>query len=101
MDRSNVCSLITETRTQDQYGVEQVQQTEREVYCNVTSVTQREWFEGGRIGLNPEYRMTMFAYDYADEKLLKYNDIIYTIYRTYFTDNDEVELYVQRREGNG
>lgn len=100
MDRSNECYLIAETRTQDAYGVEQVQQTERHVFCNVSSVTQREWFEGGRIGLNPEYRMTMFSYDYAGEQLLKFNGIIYSIYRTYITDNDEIELYVQRKQGD-
>ena len=100
MDRSNICYLVAETRTQDAYGVEQVVQTERQVFCNVSSVTQREWFEGGRIGLNPEYRMTMFAYDYAGEQLLKFNGIIYSIYRTYITDNDEIELYVQRKQGN-
>lgn len=100
MDRSNTCYLVAETRTQDIYGVQQVTQTEREVFCNVSSVTQREWFEGGRIGLNPEYRMTMFQYDYAGEQLLKYNGIIYTIYRTFVTDNDEIELYVQRKQGN-
>lgn len=100
MDRSNVCYLVEETHTQDEYGVQQVTQTERQVFCNVSSVTQREWFEGGRIGLNPEYRMTMFAYDYAGEQLLKFNGIIYSIYRTYITDNDEIELYVQRKQGN-
>lgn len=48
MDRSNVCYLITETVTQDEYGVQQTTETERMVFCNVGSVTQREWFEGGR-----------------------------------------------------
>lgn len=100
MDRSNICYLVAETRTQDACGIEQVVQTERQVFCNVSSVTQREWFEGGRIGLNPEYRMTMFAYDYAGEQLLKFNGIIYSIYRTYITDTDEIELYVQRKQGN-
>lgn len=100
MDKSNVCYLITETQTQDAYGVMQPTQEERMVYCNVTSVTQREWFEGGRIGLNPEYRITMFAYDYEGEQLLKLNDVIYTIYRTYITNTDDIELYVQRKTGN-
>lgn len=100
MSRSDVCTLITETITQDKYGIPQTTQVERQVFCEVSSVTQREWYEGGRMGLNPEYRMTMFAYDYEGEKLLKYNGIIYTIYRTYITDNDQIELYVQRREGN-
>lgn len=100
MDRSNVCYLITETATQDEYGVMQTTETERMVFCNVSSVTQREWFEGGRSGLNPELRVTMFAYDYGNEELVKVNNIIYSIYRTYITDHDEIELYLQRRHGN-
>ena len=93
--------LLSEKFERDENGVMVATMTKRKVYANIDSVTGREWFEGGRIGLNPEFRMTMFAYDYAGEKLLKYNGIIYTIYRTYITDNDEIELYVQRREGNG
>ena len=100
MDRSNVCYLIAETVTQDEYGVPQTTETERMVFCNVSSVTQREWFEGGRSGLNPELRVTMFAYDYGNEELVKVNNIIYSIYRTYITDNDEIELYLERRHGN-
>lgn len=100
MDRSNVIYLISETFTQDEYGVQQSTQTERMVFCNVASVSQREWFEGGRIGLNPEYQMTMFAHDYAGEQLLKFNGVIYAIYRTYLTDTDEIELYVQRKQGD-
>lgn len=100
MDRSNVCYLIAETATQDDYGVMQTTKTERMVFCNVSSVTQTEWFEGGRSGLNPELRVTMFAYDYGNEELVKVNNIIYSIYRTYITDNDEIELYLERRHGN-
>lgn len=100
MDRSNVVYLVNETYTQDAYGITQTQTTERKVYCQIDSVTRNEWYEGGRSGLNPEYRMTMFRYDYKGEKVLKFNDIYYTIYRTYIARNDEIELYVERREGN-
>lgn len=91
---------MTETVTQDQYGIVQTSLTEKKVYCQVTSVSASEWFDGGRNGLNPEYRMTMFKYDYSGENIVKYNDVLYTVYRTYETRNDFIELYVERREGN-
>lgn len=100
MDRSKVIYLISETFTPDTYRVLRPERTERKVYCQVDSVTLSEWVEGGRIGLNPEYRMRMFAPEYNGEQLLKYNDVVYQIYRTYLARNDSIDLYVQRRQGN-
>lgn len=101
MDRSSIIYLISEKWTPDQYGVMRVTHTERKVYCDVTSVTLTEWSEGGRIGLNPEYRMRMFSPEYHGEQVLKYKGILYTIYRTYLARNESIELYVERRHGNG
>lgn len=75
-------------------------ETRRMVYCDVRSVTQSEWFEGGRNGLNPEYRFTMFAPEYHGENICEYNGNRYTIYRTYLARNEMIELYVQKEQGN-
>lgn len=99
MDRSNVITLIAETTSQDQYGVWRTTETERTVFCSVDSVTANEFFEGGRNGLNPEYRMTMFNGDYDGERVLEYNGNRYAIYRTYLRTTDTLELYVERKGG--
>lgn len=99
MDRSDVISLIKNERYQDEYGVWRSRQTSRDVYCQIDSVTQNEFFEGGRNGLNPEFRITMFLYDYAGESLLEYDGKQYSIYRTYKRRNDRIELYVERKGG--
>lgn len=99
MDRSNVIKLISSTKTQDNNGVWRETLTERQVFCNVSSVTASEFFEGGRNGLNPEYRMTMFNGDYQGETMLKFNGSTYAIYRTYLDRNDNLELYVERKGG--
>lgn len=70
------------------------------MYCDVRSVTQSEWFEGGRNGLNPEYRFTMFAPEYHGEQICEFNGNRYTIYRTYLARNEMIELYVQKEQGN-
>lgn len=101
MDRSAVAYLIAETFVKDRYGVLQPTETKRKIYCNVSSVSMSEWFEGGRNGLNPELRLTMFSGDYDGEKLIEYNGTEYSIYRTYLARNDSIELYVERRGGNG
>lgn len=99
MDRSNVIKLISSTKSQDDYGVWKETLSERSVFCDVQSVTQTEFFEGGRNGLNPEYKITMFFGDYDGETLVEYEGKTYAVYRTYKRRNDTIELYVERKGG--
>ena len=55
MDRSEILVLVREEQEQDEYGVFRTTTKEREVFCQVNSVTRSEFFEAGRNGLNPEY----------------------------------------------
>jgi hypothetical protein len=65
----------------------------------VGSITQSEFYEGGRNGLNPEYRFTVFFADYEDETIIEYKGKRYSVYRTYLPRNDRLELYVERKGG--
>lgn len=99
MDRSNTVVLIATEHTQDALGIWQETTTEREVFCSVDSVTRSEFFEAGRNGLNPEFRVTMFLYDYNGERILRFEGQTYSVYRTYHSRNDTIELYVERKAG--
>lgn len=99
MDRSDVITLVASTKSQNAYGVWVESKTTRDVFCQVNSVTGAEFFEGGRNGLNPEFRMTMFFADYNGERELLYKDKRYSVYRTYQGRNDTIELYVERKGG--
>lgn len=99
MDRSDIVTLVGSTTTQDEFGVWRETKTTRDVFCNVDSVTRAEFFEGGRNGLNPEYRITMFFADYEDEKTVVYRGKPYGVYRTYQGKNDTIELYVEKKGG--
>lgn len=99
MDRSDIVFLLATTKTQNDYGVWEDQTTSREVFCQVDSVTRQEFFEGGRNGLNPAFRITMFFGDYNDETEIIYNDKPYRVYRTYISRDDTIELYVERKGG--
>lgn len=99
MDRSTPIKLIKQTYTEDQYGVLQPVQTSRTVYANVTSVGATEWFEGGRNGLNPEYRVRMFAPDYEGEEVVQIGGVNYAVYRLYQARTDVLELYLEKRKG--
>lgn len=99
MDRSDIITLISVTTSRDEYGVMRKSETSTQVYCSVNSVTQTEFFEGGRNGLNPEYRFTMFKPDYNGQTIVEYNNNRYSVYRTYYGRNDTIELYVERKGG--
>lgn len=75
--------------------------TEREVYCEVKSVSQTEAYQARATGLNPEYRLVLsHSFEYKGEKLCDFRGIRYSIIRTYVNESDGVELTVQRVEGN-
>ena len=95
----NVIKLLSSVEGKDEYGVTRTTYVAREVMCRVDSVTRAEFFEGGRNGLNPSFRMTMFHGDYDGEHLVEFEGKSYSVYRTFRTDNDYIELYVERKGG--
>ena len=99
MDRSNIINLCAVTRTQDDFGqwIESV--LKKQVYCQVESITQSEFFEAGRNGLNPQFKFVMFFADYDNEPIVEYNGQTYSVYRTYLRKDDNIELYVERKGG--
>ena len=99
MDRSEQITLIRETKKQDEFGVWRISETETTVFCQVDSVTRDEFFDGGRNGLNPEYRFTLFYADYNDERTVEYKGKRYGVYRTYHARTDIIELYAERKGG--
>lgn len=100
MRKNDSAYLVTESYAQDDYGVLRKTTVRHQVYVNVSSVTSQEWFEGGRNGLNPQLRFTLFQFDYTGEHIIEYSGKQYTIYRTYARSKDELELYCEFRKGN-
>lgn len=99
MDRSEVVTLVGYTRTQDDYGVWKKTETTKDVFCQVDSVTRAEFFDGGRNGLNPQYKITLFFGDYSGEETVIYKEKAYGVYRTFHARKDVLELYVEQKGG--
>ena len=95
---SDVLTLISETFTADDYGNQVATETENEVFCEVYSPSQNEFFSAGREGHRPSFRFDVFFGDYNDEQLVEYDGKRYYIYRTYRRD-DTMELYAEMRVG--
>ena len=98
MVTEDVIQLVSIEQTQNAFGVWEKTETTRQVFCKVSSVSQSEFFEAGRNGLNPEWRFVVFGADYGDEETVIYNNKRYGVYRTY-RDGDFIELYVERKGG--
>jgi len=95
---TDVITLIKPVISTDQYGNEESTDNEKTVMCEVSSITQSEFYAAADTELNPEYRFTVFFGDYSGENILEYHDTRYGIYRTFRT-GDYMELYAERKIG--
>lgn len=99
MNKSTTVQLITTTYERDELGQPIPVETARTVFCNLGSITRAEWFEAGRNGMKPQYKLTMFRYDYQGEPVAVLAGKRYGIYRTYLGRGDTIELYLEEKAG--
>jgi len=99
MDRSDIIYLVEYNQEQDSLGIWHKNIIKNKVFCQVVSVNQTEWYEGSRKGLNPQYRFTVFRYDYNGQERVEYNGEVYAIYRTYVDRNETIDLYTELKKG--
>lgn len=99
MDRSDIVYLVKNHYETDDIGQQVAKEDLRKVYCNVSSVSGTEWAEAGRIGIKPDFKISMFRYDYQGETALYMNGTRYSVYRTYAAQNEIIELYVEKKAG--
>lgn len=97
MDKSKVLTLIAIEYSVDAIGQQVPVETARNVFCNVVSVTRDEWYQGGKAGLNPQFRATMFSYDYNGETICELEGVRYSIYRTFLAKGESIELYLEKK----
>ena len=70
------------------------------VFGEVSSVSQTEFFSGGRMGLQPSLKVTIYGFEYNNEPIVKWNGKLYSVYRTYAVNgSDKLELYLEEKGG--
>ena len=101
MNRADVIQLIAENRTG--HGVhEAVTESERTVMCEVQSVRRTEYYTALNAGFRPEYVFVLaLAEEYRNERLVKYHGRKFRVIRTYLTEDDGIEITVERSDENG
>lgn len=99
MIRADVITLLSETA----HGVfESNTPTETTVFAEIQSVRQKEFYLALNDGIQPEYVFVLTDYaDYNDQKLIRWNDILWDVVRTYTPVNGQtIELTVKKHEVN-
>lgn len=97
--RDDVVNLVSSTYTLDDYGVQRPSETSKQVFCRIKSITQTEYYQSLQAGMRDVRCMVIFSGDYGGEQEAEYYGIRYTIYRTYQTSDDELELYLTPKAG--
>lgn len=96
-----VATLIAETYTQNEIGQFVLSgEAETEIFVSEKGVTRAEFFSAGKQGVSPEVVLVTPRVNYDGQKSVDYRGKRYSIYRSYFTD-ENVELYLAEKVGNG
>lgn len=102
MNKAITIKLLTKTYTTDSMGQRTYTTIEKEVFATLSSISRAEWTsysQSGRQGLVPAYVASVFFGDYNGENECVYEGQTYGIYRTYQRDDEQVELYLEKKAG--
>ena len=100
MMKANVVDLIQENPYVGGVGLEPAE-TKRTVPCTVKSIGMQEAYQAMGVGLNPEIKIVLaHDFEYRGEDLCEMGGTRYKIIRTYVTEDDGIELTLQRVAGN-
>ena len=67
--------LVQEVKTVDKYGDMITQETVRQVFAEVKSIGQKEFYEAAAVGMKPEIKFVIADYlDYHGEQTLRYEE---------------------------
>lgn len=89
---NDVISLVTIEEIKNEVGDLIKSRTESEVFTELKSVGQTEFYQAKALGLKPELKFVLADYyDYNDEKIINYNGKDYRVLRTY-RKNNELEI---------
>ena len=100
MMRATTADLIMVSPEAGGVGTDR-EETKRTVFCTVRSVGQQEAYLAMGQGMNPEIRIALsHDFEYEGEGECEVDGVRYEILRTYITEEDGIELTLQRVSRN-
>lgn len=95
---NNIAYLVTNNYQEDEIGQDISERTEQEVFCEILSISQSEFFEAAQSGLKPQYKIKLWEEEYDGQDEVRIGDEYFRVYRNY-TVNGMTELYLEKRGG--
>ena len=96
MMKTDILYLIKQTRGTDEYGDPVISEESREVFCEVMSIGEKEFYQAHAVGLQPEVKFLLSDYiDYGGELYVEHDGIRYKVLRTY-RKGQEIEITCYR-----
>lgn len=84
--QTDVLTLVTQTRSVDAYGDPVITETTTQVFCEVSSIGQKEFYQAQAVGLQPEIKFILADYlDYSGQLYVEHEGVRYHVLRTYRT----------------
>lgn len=99
MTKVRAVKLIKQAEALDELNQPTQIETTREIVAELRSISRAEYFQGRQGGLVPDLSFLLSVFDYDGEKLIEYDGKRYAVYRTYETDDNNIELYAQVEGG--
>ena len=88
MGCNDVITLVGYTETVDRFGIVHRTETTEDVFAQVRSIGQSEFYQAAASGLKPTIKFVIADFwDYDNQKELIYNGTRYNVLRTYRTGN--------------
>lgn len=85
---------------EDAKGQKKYREEQREIFVSSESVTRNEFFSASTKGLSPDILLKTAKINYNGEESLIFEGKRYSVYRTFLNDDDEMELYLERRRSD-
>lgn len=100
MDSLVEVKLISEDISIGTFGEEVITEVSKTVWGERSAISSTEWTNAGTRGINPEFRVTIYGFEYDEQVVVEIGSAKYGVYRTYSKPNsDKIELYLQLKGG--
>lgn len=91
--------LIAQAYDKNTLGEMVPTETASTVWADIQSASGTAWSEAGVLGIKADLTAYMPVVNYGGQKVADIDGVRYAVYRTYRTDADEVQLYLQEEVG--
>jgi SPP1 family predicted phage head-tail adaptor len=96
----HVCKLIEITTTQDNIGQFIKTEKSRTIFCSKMSITRAEFNAAGNLGHKPTIMFIVDGDEYSKEKYLEFENVKYSVYKTFQRADNFIELYCEVKAGD-